>query len=261
MRGALGFLTAFGGAAVPDRRSVVWFGPVGGLVGLLVGLVWWGAGELWPALLAAVLAVVADAALTGMLHLDGLADTADGLLPPLDRPRRLAVMSDPQAGVFAVVALTLVLALQVTSLALLTPDPLLIAALWAASRAAMGLTLSLVPYARAGTALDPTPTTAADPAPRTSTGPSPAPTTGGLASVFVGTPPWPSAVAGAAALAAAALAGGWPAGPAAAVALVAGAGGVVVLARHRLGGFTGDVLGAAGVVGQTCALVVAAARW
>jgi adenosylcobinamide-GDP ribazoletransferase len=68
-------------------------------------------------------------------------------------------------------------------------------------------------------------------------------------------------VVGAAALAAAALAGGWPAGPAAAVALVCGAGGVVALARRRLGGFTGDVLGAAGVVGQTCALVVAAARW
>jgi cobalamin synthase len=38
-------------------------------------------------------------------------------------------------------------------------------------------------------------------------------------------------------------------------ALVVGAGAVVLLARRRLGGFTGDVLGAAGVVGETCALL------
>lgn len=235
MRGALGFLTAFGGAAVPDRRSVVWFGPVGSLVGLLVGLVWWGAGELWPALLAAVLAVAADAALTGMLHLDGLADSADGLLPPLDRDRRLTVMSDPQAGVFAVVVVALVLGLQVAALAMLTPDPWLLAGLWAASRAAMGLTLATIPYARS--------------------------TDGGLAAAFVGTSPWPSLLVGAVALLVAAVAGGWPAGPAAAAGLVIGTAAVVALARRRLGGFTGDVLGAAGVVGQTCALVVAAAKW
>ena len=85
--------------------------------------------------------------------------------------------------------------------------------------------------------------------------------TGGLASVFVGVSAGPSLAVGAMALGLAAVAGGWPAGPAAAAALVAGAGGVVVLAQRRLGGFTGDVLGAAGVVGQTCALVVAAGRW
>jgi adenosylcobinamide-GDP ribazoletransferase len=37
--------------------------------------------------------------------------------------------------------------------------------------------------------------------------------------------------------------------------------GVVLFARRKLGGFTGDVLGAAGVVGETVALVVAAAKW
>lgn len=233
-RGALGFLTAFGGAAPPDRQAVVWFGPVGALVGLLVGAVWWGAEELWPPLLAATVAVVADAALTGMLHLDGLADSADGLLPPLDRARRLTVMSDPHAGVFAVVVVVLVLGLRIVALAALTPNPLVLAGLWAAARAAMGLTLATVPYARAS---------------------------GGLARAFTGTSPVPSLVVGAGGLLVAAAALGVPAGPAAALGLVAGAGGVVVLARRKLGGFTGDVLGAAGVVGETCALVVAAARW
>ncbi|HEY8547720.1 MAG TPA: adenosylcobinamide-GDP ribazoletransferase [Acidimicrobiales bacterium] len=248
LRGALGFLTAVGGAAVPDRRSVVWFGPVGALVGLLVGLVWRGAGELWPPLVAALLTVVADAALTGMLHYDGLADTADGLLPPLDRTRRLAVLSDPQAGAFAVVVVPLVLGLQVAAFASMAPDPWLVVGLWAAARAAMGVTLATVPYARARAA-------------GSDGGAGGAASTAGLASAFVGTSPWPSVVVGAAALAVAGVAQGWPGGPTAAAALVAGFGGVMALAHRRLGGFTGDVLGAAGVVGQTCALVVAAARW
>ena len=54
--------------------------------------------------------------------------------------------------------------------------------------------------------------------------------------------------------------GGW-AGVAAATALVAGFAAVVALAVRRLGGYTGDVLGAAGVVAETVGLVVAAARW
>ena len=51
------------------------------------------------------------------------------------------------------------------------------------------------------------------------------------------------------------------AGFAATVALVLGAAAVVALAQRRIGGFTGDVLGAAGLVGETVALVVAAAKW
>ena len=89
MRSALGFLTVVGGAAPPDRRAPAWFGPVGAALGLAVGGAWWVAGELWPPLVAALVAVAVDAGLTGMLHFDGLADSADGLLPPLDRGRRL----------------------------------------------------------------------------------------------------------------------------------------------------------------------------
>jgi adenosylcobinamide-GDP ribazoletransferase len=233
MRGAVGFLTIVGGAAAPDRRSAAWFAPVGAVVGLVVGAVWWTAGELWPPLLAATLAVAADAALTGMLHLDGLSDSADGLLPPLDRARRLDVLSDPRAGVFGVVTVVLVLGLRVAALAALDPDPLLLAGLWGAARAAMGVALAIVPYARPG---------------------------GGLASAFADTPLVAPVVGGAVALVLVPVAIGWP-GLAAAGALVAGSAAVLLLARARLGGYTGDVLGAAGVVGETCALVVAAARW
>ncbi len=233
MRAALGFLTIVGGAAPPDRRAPAWFGLVGALVGLTVGAVWWGAGELWPPLLAAVLAVGADAALTGMLHLDGLADSADGLLPPVDRDRRLAIMATPDIGAFGMVAVLLVLVARVAALATLTPDPLLLAGLWAAARAAMALTMALVPYAR-GT---------------------------GAASGFADRRSGPAAVTLVAALAlVVATLGGW-AGPATATAAVAGFAAVVTLAVRRLGGYTGDVLGAAGIVAETVGLMVAAARW
>jgi adenosylcobinamide-GDP ribazoletransferase len=233
MRAALGFLTVVGGAAAPDRRAAAWFAPVGALVGLAVGLVWSGAAELWPPLLAAVLAVGADAVLTGMLHLDGLADAADGLLPPVDRARRLAIMAAPDVGAFGLVALLVVLLARVAALAALTPDPLLVAGLWAGARAGMALTMALVPYARAG----------------------------GAASGFADRRTGPPALAGAGALAVVvATAGGW-AGVATAGALVAGFAAVVGLAVHRLGGYTGDVLGAAGVVAETVGLVAAAARW
>jgi adenosylcobinamide-GDP ribazoletransferase len=233
MRVALGFLTVVGGAAPPDRRAPAWFGAVGALVGLAVGGVWWAAGELWPPVLAAVLAVVADAALTGMLHLDGLADSADGLLPPVDRERRLAIMATPEVGAFGLVTVLLVLVARVGALAELTPDPLLTAGLWAGGRAGMALTMALVPYAR-GT---------------------------GAATGFAGHSTVPSALTlvGALVLVAVTL-GGW-AGVATPVALAAGFVAVVALAVRRLGGYTGDVLGAAGVVAETVGLVVAAARW
>lgn len=233
MRAAVGFLTVVGGAAPPDHRAPAWFGVVGALVGLVVGGVWWVAGELWPPLLAAVAAVTADAALTGMLHLDGLADSADGLLPPLDRQRRLAAMAAPDVGAFGVAAVALVLGARVAAMAGMAPDPLLVAGLWGGTRAAMAVTMARVPYARAT----------------------------GAASGFAPRSAGPAGVSLVAAGAVVVIAGGGWAGPASAAALVAGFGAVVALAVRRLGGYTGDVLGAAGVVAETVALAVAAARW
>jgi adenosylcobinamide-GDP ribazoletransferase len=233
MRAALGFLTAVGGAAPQDDRAPAWFGVVGALVGAAVGGAWWVAGELWPPVLAAVIAVAVDAALTGFLHLDGLADSADGLLPPVDRTRRLAIMAAPDIGAFGVAALVVVLVARVAALAAMTPDVLLVAGLWAASRAAMGVTIGLVPYARDD----------------------------GAASGFAGRSMAPAAVGTGVGLAVAAIAlGGW-AGPVTALAASGGFAAVVGLAVRRVGGYTGDVLGAAGVVAETVGVVVAAARW
>jgi adenosylcobinamide-GDP ribazoletransferase len=237
MRSALGFLTVVGGAAPPDRRAARWFGVVGALVGLAVGLAWWGAAQLWPPLLAAVLAVALDAGLTGMLHLDGLADSADGLLPPVDRDRRLALMATPDVGAFGAVALVVVLGARVAAMASLEPEPLLVAGLWAAARAGMALTLAGVPYARAAGAAT------------------------GFTGDRAGAPPAAPLVTAVAALAVVVAVVGGLGGLVTAAAAAAGFAAVVALAVARLGGYTGDVLGAAGVVAETAGLVVAAARW
>lgn len=231
---ALAFLTVAGTGATPDGRTMRWFPLAGALVGLVVGGSWWLADQAFPPLLAAAIVVGVDLAVTGMLHVDGLADSADGLLPHLERERRLAVMADPTTGAFAVTVVAFVILVRVTAFASRPVDVGLIVGLWCASRSAMALVALTRPYARPG----------------------------GLASSFLGDRLAPGlAVAGIVVGGAIATASDGRAGLAATVALVVGAALVVALAQRRLGGFTGDVLGALGVVGETLALVVAAARW
>jgi adenosylcobinamide-GDP ribazoletransferase len=99
-----------------------WF-PV---VGLLLGAVLAGASLLlaWavPPLVAAVLLVGLWAGLTGGLHLDGLADAADGLGGGFSRAEALAIMRDARTGAFGVVAIVLVLAAKGAALASLPPE-------------------------------------------------------------------------------------------------------------------------------------------
>jgi adenosylcobinamide-GDP ribazoletransferase len=232
---ALGFLTVVGRSAPPDPSTLRWFPCAGALIGAIVGGLWWGAAQLWSPPLAAALVVAADLAITGMLHLDGLTDTADGVLPHLERSRRLAVMAEPTVGAFGVGVTVVVLLVRWAALAALTPNVVLVAALWCVARTVMAVTVRAVPYAREGR---------------------------GLASAFVGTRSWTGlALVGATlGLGLGALAAG--AGGAAAVAIATTAGaGVVALGVSRLGGHTGDVLGAAGMMAETVGLVVAAARW
>jgi len=232
MRRALAFLTAFGGAAPPAPSTLSWFPFVGAAMGLALGAIWWLAGELWAAPVAAAVVVAADLALTGMLHFDGLVDSADGLLPPLERARRLDVMADPAAGAFGVGVAIVVLLLRWASIATLAPSPVLLGALWCASRLAMAQFARTVPYARPG----------------------------GLASAFLQPGPRRLPVAG---IMLGALLTALGAGDAVAgvIVLALSAAAVMALAVRRIGGFTGDVLGAAGMVGETAGLLAAAARW
>ena len=146
---ALAFLTPLGGARRPTPGALRWFPVVGAALGLALGGIWWLVGRAWPPLAAAGIVVVADLALTGLLHLDGLVDTADGLLPPLPRERRLAVMRQPDAGAFGIGAAGAVLILRWAALASIRPAPLLLGGLWCLSRTAMAACARGMPYARA----------------------------------------------------------------------------------------------------------------
>ena len=99
-------------------RSATWFPVVGLLVGALVALVTFALGHRSPAL-GAVVGVWAWVWLTGAMHLDGLADLSDALGASHRDPQRfLAVLADPHVGTFGIVSIVLVLMLKVAALAL-----------------------------------------------------------------------------------------------------------------------------------------------
>lgn len=137
-----------------DLARAAWAFPVvGGLLGLLlagVGLVgrqWWG---VW---VAAVLVLITEVVLTGALHLDGLADCADGC-GGNDRTARLQIMKDHSVGVYGVAAIVLDLLLKLALvLELLTAGPVwlvlvLMPVAWAISRVALLPLATWLPYAR-----------------------------------------------------------------------------------------------------------------
>jgi adenosylcobinamide-GDP ribazoletransferase len=107
------------GELTPDwmARSAKYFPLVGQGVGGVCAGVWLVADRLWSAPLAALLAVAAGAAVTGAFHEDGLADTADGLGGGRTVEQRLAIMKDSRIGVFALLAVGFCVAGRVLALA------------------------------------------------------------------------------------------------------------------------------------------------
>jgi adenosylcobinamide-GDP ribazoletransferase len=130
--------------AVAGARGVLPWAPLVGLVlGALATAAGWLGGRYASPLTGAVLAVAVLAALTRGLHLDGLADTADGLGPLRGRERALEVMRAGDVGPFGVVTLVLTLLLQIACVAqLLTVDGgwLALPAATVAARVAMART-------------------------------------------------------------------------------------------------------------------------
>ena len=203
------------------------------LVGAVIGLLQLGALRLMephlPSLLVAVLVVALSAWVTRGLHLDGLADFADGLGGGSTREDALRIMRDPAVGAFGVIALVLVLYVKIACIdALRFPEALVLAsalARWTAVPVGFFL-----PYAREGAGLG-------------------GAMTGGtgrlelLGSTVLAVAisllfPWKNAVLS------------WSA--VILVSLLVGA-----IARRRLGGQTGDVLGANVEIAESCALVAA----
>ncbi len=192
-----------------------------------------------PDLLAAALLLVVLAAASRALHLDGLADTVDGFAAGFDPGRSLAVMRSGDigpAGAAAVVLVLLVDAAALTALLSTWQDTALAAVAVLASRHALAwLCNPRLPPARPG----------------------------GLGAAVAGTVPTTRAAAAGIALAGLAALGGaavglpWYAGPVTTAAAVGAAAAVAARAVRRVGGVTGDVLGAGVEVGLAAALTAA----
>ncbi|MCX7634910.1 MAG: adenosylcobinamide-GDP ribazoletransferase [Syntrophales bacterium] len=239
---AIGFLTIF---PVPrvfhgDVRLLSSAVPFFPLVGFLIGAVIAAAdmlfGYLLPPWPVAVLTVLVWTVLTGGLHLDGLADTADGLGSVRERERMLAIMRDSRIGTMGVLALVFVLVAKMGAVAHLTgperPAVLILAPL--AGRGAISYMLTALPYARAEE---------------------------GLAAPFiVHRSWWNPCFATLLLFLAASFLGGSKGLLAAAVAGVAAVVTTSYIGR-RLGGFTGDTLGAAAEVTETILLTAALLPW
>jgi adenosylcobinamide-GDP ribazoletransferase len=142
--------------AVPQDMAAiargVWAFPIlGALLGALAGGVYWLGHALGvPPLVAAALAIGSLALLTGALHEDGLADTADGFGGGRTRERKLEIMRDSRSGAYGVLALVIVTLIRVGALAALD-GPHGFAALLAAAALARGfaaLPMCLLPPAR-----------------------------------------------------------------------------------------------------------------
>jgi adenosylcobinamide-GDP ribazoletransferase len=158
LRASILFLTRlrYGPAMPVDGAAIAqaaWAFPIAGiLVGLIGAVVYLLAHRLglppWP---SAALSVAATMAVTGCLHEDGLADTADGFGGGRTRELKLEIMRDSRIGAYGVCALVLSILLRVSALASLADTSLVMAALIAAhgaARATLPVFMYFVPPAR-----------------------------------------------------------------------------------------------------------------
>lgn len=122
---AIRFLTILplpgGGDDAPEElaRATMFFPFVGMLIGGLVAAAAVGLWSLFPASLASTVVVVLLLAASGGFHMDGLSDTADGLLSSQPKERILEIMKDSRVGAMGVIAIVAVLLLKVTALAVI----------------------------------------------------------------------------------------------------------------------------------------------
>jgi adenosylcobinamide-GDP ribazoletransferase len=138
-------------ATAPDwlSRCVKYFPAVGIGIGAASAVVLLLAGAIWGPVIAALLAVATSIVVTGALHEDGLADTADGFGGGRSVEKRLAIMKDSRIGAYGALALAFGVALRVTAMAempLWSGAAALIAA-HAAARITPAFVMNALPYA------------------------------------------------------------------------------------------------------------------
>lgn len=237
MRAAIRFLTIVpvgGAGGPPSAVSLAAFPVVGMLVGLAWGLTAYGIEhqQLFVSTAVAAAAVlVVDAVLTGGLHLDALADVADGVASRRDAEQAVAIMRQPTIGAAGAAALVLACLLRYGLLITAVDFAARLVAVPVAGRAAMVLLLRVAPP----------------------------PESGSLAAAFAR--PTAATLALAAALA---VTGVWlPAGGRGLAALAGALATGVAWGRwwrRRFGALTGDGAGAGGLLSETVALVLVGLR-
>lgn len=240
---ALGYFTRLpvpawvGYSADSLQASARWLPAVGWVIGGIGALVAVGASQIWPTMVAVLLAMAATIGTTGAFHEDGLSDTADGLGGGWEKARILEIMKDSRVGSYGVVALWLALAGKFALLTSIdaTMLPWALVAGHAVSRFAAVTLMATMDYARADDSSKARPLAA-----RLSLGVLL------FAFIFAFLPllalPWQNALAG---CALAALATLW----------------LAAKFRRWLGGYTGDCLGATQQVAEIAFYLGLAAAW
>ena len=217
------------------ERTVAWFPVAGALIGAAVGGV---AAGLWfavPPIVAAACAVAVGLLITGAFHEDGLGDVADAFGGGWTVERRLEILKDSRHGTYGVAAICMSIVLRVVSLGSMAgPWRMFTAAIAAHTMArvaavAMAATMRLATHSGLG------------------------------ADYGRGTTPVRAVVGIAAGLAVTVAAVGWWAGPLLAAAVV-GVTATGLLAHRKIGGISGDVLGATEQVVECLCLVVLSGR-
>jgi adenosylcobinamide-GDP ribazoletransferase len=139
-----------GYSATELSASARYFPWAGLLIGALASGVWIGSNQLWSPWIAAVLTTVATVWFTGAFHEDGLADSADALGGAVSRERALSIMKDSRIGTYGAVALILALGIRVGALASMSVTFGVLALLFAhsAGRASACIVLATLPYVR-----------------------------------------------------------------------------------------------------------------
>jgi adenosylcobinamide-GDP ribazoletransferase len=225
-------------APLLSLADTVWAFPVVGLViGAIGGIAYVIAFALGlPVLASALIAVASTALITGALHEDGLADTADGFGGGATREAKLDIMRDSRIGSFGVIALIFSIGLRASAIAYIAPHWHVLAALIAAhalSRGVLPAAMQRLDPARAD----------------------------GLGA-GAGQPEQNQVlIALGIALVIAVIAIGPRAGLSAAIVAALAAAAIGWLAKRQIGGQTGDVLGAIEQGAETAALLAAAAAW
>jgi adenosylcobinamide-GDP ribazoletransferase len=234
---ALSFLTR-----IPVRHnhepnigsSAPWFPVVGVAVGAIVGAIAWGVSNLTSPLVGAAVGVLAGVLITGAFHEDGLADIADAFVGGWSIEDRLRILKDPLHGSYGVAALSGSIVLRIAALGSMKPEHMFVAAIAAHCLARTGALVLMLTTALAHH--------------------------DGLGADYVRTLPIARAFLGIIF----ALVIGFIALDvwviAAVVATIVGASVIRWWAQRKIGGITGDVLGAAEQISEALIYVALSAR-